>query len=140
MKLESVKQPSPLPRFLRRHALRYLRIYGVGIAALLVTNYITVLIPQYVQETIDAIGTRPETGDWARGTYFIMGLALLLIVTRTFSRILFFNPGRTIEFRLKNDYFHHILQMGPAFFRRFNTGELISRGTNDMTFVRSIVG
>ena len=140
MKFESPDRPSPIPRFLRRHALRYLRIYCIGIAALLATNYITVLIPQFVQETIDAIGARPETGEWAHGTYFIMGLAILLIITRTFSRILFFNPGRTIEFRLKNDYYHHILRMGPSFFQRFNTGELISRGTNDMTSVRSIVG
>lgn len=130
----------PIRRFLRTYALRYLPTYLVGGAALLATNYINVLIPQFVKDTIDAVGQRQDSSAWIHYVIFIGLLAISVIVTRTLSRIMFFNPGRTIEFRLKNDYFRHLLAMNPFFFQRFRIGELISRGTNDMMSVRAIIG
>ncbi|NUN12125.1 MAG: ABC transporter ATP-binding protein [Myxococcales bacterium] len=136
----STTPPGPIQRFLRTYALRYLPVYLVGGAALFATNYINVLIPQFVKDTIDAVGQNQPSAEWVHYVVFIGLLAITVIVTRTLSRIMFFNPGRTIEFRLKNDYFRHLLAMAPAFFQRFRIGELISRGTNDMMSVRAIIG
>jgi ATP-binding cassette subfamily B protein len=112
----------------------------VGAAFLLLTNAINAAIPELVQRTIDAVGERQALGDWVLFPVLVGVMALAVIVTRTLSRILFFNPGRTVEFRLKNDFFRKLLRMPPAFFAQYGTGELISRGTNDMTSVRSIIG
>lgn len=133
-------KPRPLWRFLRAYARRYAWVYATGAAFLVLTNYINVLIPEYVQRAIDSVERMEPAENWLHYTAFIGGLAVSVIVTRTLSRVLFFNPGRTIEFRLKNAYFEHLMGVTPAFFRRFKTGELISRGTNDMMGVRSIIG
>ena len=130
----------PLARFLRRYAARYLPVYALGVVALIGTNYINVLIPELIGHAIDAITLNQATSAWIRYVAFIGLLAIAVMLVRTLSRVLFFNPGRTIEFRLKNDYFAHLLRMGPAFFQRWRTGELISRGTNDMQSVRAIIG
>ena len=126
--------------FLRRYALRYLPQYGLGLLALVATNWVSVLIPAYIKQAIDAISADAPSGSWSGTVALLFGLALAVILVRTLSRVLFFNPGRTVEYRLKNDYFAHILDMGPAFFQRWRTGELISRGTNDMQSVRAVIG
>ena len=133
-------QRSPLARFLKRYTPPFFGSYPLGILALLATNWINVLIPQQVRTVIDAIHTGQEATEWRDILVFMFGLAIAVIATRTLSRVLFFNPGRTVEFRLKNDYLAHLLQMGPAFFQRLGVGELLSRGTNDMMSVRSIIG
>lgn len=126
--------------FLRRYAVRYLPQYALGLVALVATNWVSVLIPSYIKLTIDAISAEAPSGSWTGYVALLLGLALAVIVVRTLSRVLFFNPGRTVEYRLKNDYFAHILDMGPAFFQRWRTGELVSRGTNDMQSVRAVIG
>lgn len=126
--------------FLRRYALRYVPLYALGIAALIATNFITVLIPEYIKHTIDAISADEPSETWGGYVGLLLGLAVAVIAVRTLSRVLFFNPGRTVEYRLKNDYFAHLLDMAPAFFQRWRTGELISRATNDMQSVRAVIG
>ncbi|GMV43730.1 MAG: ABC transporter ATP-binding protein [Myxococcales bacterium] len=126
--------------FLRRYALRYVPLYALGVAALVATNYIGVLIPEYIKHTIDAISADEPSGNWLGYVGLLLGLAVAIIGVRTLSRVLFFNPGRTVEYRLKNDYFAHLLDMAPAFFQRWRTGELISRATNDMQSVRAVIG
>jgi ATP-binding cassette subfamily B protein len=131
---------SPLRRFLGRYTPPFYGAYALGILALLATNWINVLIPEQVRTVIDAIHAGHDGDDWRSVIVFMLGLAFAVIATRTLSRVLFFNPGRTVEFRLKNDYLGHLLQMGPAFFQRLGVGELLSRGTNDIMAVRSIIG
>jgi ATP-binding cassette subfamily B protein len=59
---------------------------------------------------------------------------------RTASRLLIFIPGREAEYLLKNDYFHHLMGKQPPFFRRIDPGDLMSRGSNDIQFIRVLVG
>ncbi len=129
-----------LRRFLRQYAVPFLPAYLVGAAALVATNWINVLVPDYVRRVIDAIGGSRPAAVWRGHLWVIAGLGAAVIVTRTLSRVLFFNPGRTIEYRLKNDYFRHLLRLPPEFFERYRIGELISRGTSDMMSVRAVIG
>jgi len=115
-------------------------VYAVGLAALLATNYINVMIPQYIQEAIDALERNSPHREVEVAALALAGLAAVVIVTRTLSRILFFNPGRTIEFRLKNQYFYHVMRLPLTAFQDWTSGDLISRGTNDMNYVRSVIG
>ncbi len=59
---------------------------------------------------------------------------------RTWSRILIFNAGRNIEYRLRRDLFGHLVRLDPAFYRRHPTGDLMSRLTNDLGAVRMLFG
>src|SRR5690606_20041847 len=70
----------------------------------------------------------------------LMVWAIALIVVRTISRVLFFNPGREIQYRLGVDLFANLLTLQRPFFVRRKVGELISVAANDTQSVRLLVG
>jgi len=48
--------------------------------------------------------------------------------------------SRHIEFDLKNDYYKHLQKLPRKFYSTTSTGELISRGTNDLNAIREFLG
>ena len=78
--MSSSTQPSALQRFLRTFALRYTPVYAVGLAALLATNYINVVIPQYIEEAIDALDRMAPHREIEVATMALGGLAAVVIV------------------------------------------------------------
>ena len=128
-----------LRQFFDGFARRYLGVYALGIGFLLATNWLTVAIPGLVRDTFDALEAR-DANRIDQFALLIVVYSVLVIVVRTLSRVLFFNPGRTIEFRVRNQMLERLLSMGGAWFRRVAHGDLVSRATNDATFVRALVG
>ena len=63
-----------------------------------------------------------------------------MVVTRTVSRILFFNPGRAVERDLKNEAFGRLTQLQRDFFEKHSTGTLISIVNNDINGIRALAG
>jgi ATP-binding cassette subfamily B multidrug efflux pump len=112
---------------------------------LVATNYAVVRVPTL-------IGQRPRrprpTGPGgvaglAAGQSIALELmfwALAVVIVRTLSRVLFFNPGRDVEFRLGVDLFTHLLAMQRPFYLKRRVGELVSMATNDTMSVRLLVG
>ena len=129
-----------VPAFLNRYARRYLLVYGFGIAFLVATNWLTVTIPTLIKEVFDSLAVGRDNAQVQLYCALIGAAALAVIVVRTLSRVLFFNPGRTIEFRLRNDMLQRLLAMSATWLRGQQTGDLVSRAINDATFVRSLVG
>jgi ATP-binding cassette subfamily B protein len=106
------------------------------------TNYAVVHIPYLVGQALNVL---QEGGVDAlrqsRGLAVELGLwAAVLVVVRTLSRVLFFNPGREIEFKLRVDLFRRLLGLQRPFFLRHKVGELVSIATNDTQSVRLLVG
>lgn len=129
-----------MAQFLRLYALRYAPVYALGLALLVATNWLTVAIPRLQKEVFDELagGRHAEVvHGYAR---WIAAAALAVIFVRTGSRILFFNPGRTIEFRLRNEMLRRLLAMSPAWFRGRSLGDLMARASDDATYVRALVG
>lgn len=137
-------------RFLGRYAKPHLRSYLAGLAFLLATTGLTVAIPTFVELAVDAMGptsaglpatTPTDTGPspvvyaWA-----IIAAGLGVMVVRTLSRVLFFNPGRVIEYHLKSDLFRHLTELPRRYYDRMRPGEIVSRGTNDAQAVRGFIG
>ena len=129
-----------LLRFWSEFAQKYRFWYCVGILCLIATNALTVAIPSLIQEAIDALD-RGEGFQGAVGWAVTILLAgLCIMVVRTLSRILFFNPGRTLEYRVKSKLFENLLQLPQSFFNRYPPGDIISRGTNDSNAMRALIG
>ena len=125
-------------RFWREYASAHLTSYIFGIFFLLCTNALGVLIPRLIQWSIDALAGSEDAMNLALA---LLGAGVGTMVVRTLSRTLIFNPGRTIEYTLKNDLFAHLLRLPRAFYEReMSAGEMINRGTNDTAAVRGLVG
>lgn len=67
-------------------------------------------------------------------------LALGAFVLRVLSRVTVFNAGRYAEYELRRVLLHRLQQLGPAFYQRLSTGEILSRATNDLGQVRLLLG
>ncbi len=129
-----------------RRLISYLRAeawqYGLGVAALLLTNLCTAGIPYLTKLIFDAL----EGGgaDAVRRVGVLVGgivaLATAMAVFRVGSRVFIFNGGRRVEYALRNDVYRHMQTLSPAFFGRLAVGDLVSRTTNDITAMRLLGG
>ena len=140
---------SLLVRFLRRYAKPHIKSYALGLFFLLATTSLTVAIPAFVELAVDAISPGAAKGQVAgRGdaskaiglAWAIIAAGLGVMLVRTLSRVLFFNPGRVIEYHMKSDLFRHLTELPRAYYDRVRPGEVVSRGTNDAMAVRGLIG
>jgi len=120
-----------------RYAMPHRWSFAAGAVCLLATNWLTVNIPIVLGEGIDALNT---SGTVAEAAWTIAGMGLAVIVVRTLSRVLFFNPGRDMEYRLRKDLFEHLLALQPTFYALHRTGDIVSRASSDITWTRAMIG
>lgn len=125
-------------RFFRRYVLPLWHWYLFGLIFLFMTNWLAVEIPLRMADGVNALGSDPQAVRTAAWTIGAMGLAVIAV--RSLSRVLFFTPGRLVEYRLKNDIFERLTQLQPSFYAKMKAGDIVSRVSNDMTFVRALVG
>ena len=132
-------QENPLRRVLRTYAWPHRWSYLGGFFCLWVTNQLTVEIPIQIGRAIDALG-----GGAAEAATLpialIAGMGLAVIVVRTLSRVLIFNPGRDVEYALRADLFDKLLRLRPDFYASRTTGDLVNRASGDLTYARVLVG
>ncbi len=123
---------------LRQNLLSYL----TGMVMLGATLWMAVSIPGYLQQAIDILRGNPDpTGrEFLNRIGWILLFAVGIIGTRTASRLLFFTPGRAVEYELKNRLLEHLSTLQRDFFLKNPTGAIISRINNDVTGVRMMLG
>jgi ATP-binding cassette subfamily B protein len=129
-------------RFLARYAGRNVPQYALGALMLLATNWVVVRIPAIIGDTLNVLQAEGQTAasDARDLALELVVLGVVVIFVRSLSRILFFNPGRDIEFRLGLDLFGHLLSLQRPFYMRNKVGELVSIASNDLMSVRLLVG
>ena len=129
-------------KFLLKYTHQYRWWYTGGIIFLIVTVWVSVTIPGFVQKTIDLIaeGRQGNEEVFTNNVFIIAGLAVGLILVRTMSRILFFFPARLIERQLKGEMFKKLSSFGKDYYDENATGNIISRVNNDINGVRMITG
>lgn len=128
----------------RAYGVPYLGWYAAGVVALFLTNGLSLEIPLYLKEGLDALAAGPEAPETRAAvlrsaiTIGWMGAAVILI--RTASRLLFFTPGRLVEARVMRDVFAQVVQQQPDFFSQHAAGDLTNRLTSDVAQVRLLFG
>lgn len=130
-------QRRPILRLLRTYSTRYIGWYAVGGLFLWVTNYLAVSIPLQIGHAVDALRAGTSLGR------FVVNIGLMgaaVIVVRTLSRIMIFNPGRNQEYLIRRDVFAKLMRLQPTFYADRTRGDVVSRASNDVTMVRALVG
>jgi ATP-binding cassette subfamily B protein len=124
--------------YLLKHKYSYL----TGIAFLFSTNWLAVNIPLYIGSSIDILANRvvDQYDLLVSNIYFVIGFAFLMVLTRTVSRMLFFNPGRLVEKEFKNNAFKKLTQLQQDFYQKNPVGGLISIVNNDINGIRAMAG
>ena len=130
---------SPAGRRLVSYLWPYRRRLLAGVGLLLVTNALDKLIPWLFQHAVDAL-TATDFDSVKRYGAIAGGVAALMWIVRALSRIRIFHVGRDVELDLRNELLDRVHRLGPSFFGRVPTGELMSRATNDLGQIRLLIG
>lgn len=134
-KSKQVSQLAGLWPFLRPHRMLML----AALLALVLTAAVSLTMPLAVRRVVDTFSI--EDGrilDW----YFsaAMGIALLLAFGTALRYALVTRLGERVVTDIRKAVFGRVMDMGPTFFERIMTGEVLSRITTDTTLILSVVG
>ena len=134
-KSKQVSQLAGLWPFLRPH--RGLMV--AALMALVLTAAVSLTMPMAVRRVVDTFSV--EDGrilDW----YFTaaMGIAVLLAIGTALRYALVTRLGERVVTDIRKAVFARVMDMGPTFFERVMTGEVLSRITTDTTLILSVVG
>jgi len=124
--------------------LPYLRKYRwpllAGFLFMLVQNYCYLLVPEYMKRVLDEV-TGPNrsgviAGDVLRAILFtlVTGLAMYWM------RKLIIGVSRRIEYDLRERLYGQLLRRDCSFYQGSQAGDLMSRCTNDLGDVRTLLG
>jgi len=130
---------SALRRF-AHYARPYLRTYLVGLVLLLVTNGLALWIPWLLRDAIEAIEREKGLSTVAGLAAAMAGVALLQAVVRTLSRLAILGNSRKIVFDVRNDFFAHLQRLSAPYYDTHRTGDIMSRGVNDIQLLQSFYG
>jgi ATP-binding cassette, subfamily B, multidrug efflux pump len=127
--------PTGLWAQLRRNTVNY----SLGVLLLAAYNYFQYYIDLLLADAMNgllhgALGTSRRIG------LAMAGLAALSFGARVLSRLTIFNAGRFAEYELRAALLNHLHRLGPSFYRRMSTGDIMSRVTNDLQQVRGLLG
>lgn len=125
---------------LRPYLFRYRKSLAAGIVCVVATNFFAVAAPRYLGEAIDLMGKPFEMHEILHKTGLYILFAALSGITLYLVRQLIIVTSRHIEFDLKNDYYSHLQTLSTSFYDTTGSGELISRGTNDLNAIRDFLG
>ncbi|HPG57841.1 MAG TPA: ABC transporter transmembrane domain-containing protein, partial [Candidatus Wallbacteria bacterium] len=131
---------------IHRHLINYRKEILIGALSLVVTDCFGLAIPWIIKDAIDAIPAYKTAGA-EKTLAVVFNYSLLIVFAAVFQgafryvwRVNLFGVARKIEYHLRNDYFSHLLKLEPSFYFKNQTGDIISRGTNDLNAVRDLVG
>lgn len=122
--------------FIKQYPAKYWRWYLLGIGALVITTWVTTMIPLQIMAIIDAIHQDSSWSQLKSHVGWLVALAVALAMFRTLSRILIFRPGRYVEYDLRRAIHAHLITLPPDFFRHHTTGDIMSRMINDIQSLR----
>jgi ATP-binding cassette subfamily B protein len=80
----------------------------------------------------------------ARKLTVYAGALLGLVVGEGFfryhMRMILIGVSREVEYELRNDIFRHLTRLAPSYYQNHRIGDVMSRATNDLTAVRTVLG
>ncbi len=144
---------------LKPYLFRYKKYFIFGFFLVILKNLFQALGPQFILGAMDSIDPSIPIESYATYQYFIhpiydswglpilmayilvnLGMELIHGTTLYAMRQTLIVASRKIEYDLRNDFFAHLQKMQVQFFQYAQTGDLMSRITNDLSNVREVLG
>ncbi|TLU83187.1 MAG: ABC transporter ATP-binding protein [Chlorobium sp.] len=125
---------------LKPYLLRYRKNLLTGFVFIVLTNFFAIIGPKYIGIAIDTMNRPFKIGSVTAAVGFYVFYAILSGFFLFLVRQKIIVTSRLIEYDLKNDYYRHLQKLSRSFFNTTTTGELISRGTNDLNAIREFLG
>ncbi len=122
--------------YLRRYRTK-LSLGATMVACTVAVSMASPWVLKYVIDDLQAAFSPKKLPAYAA---MILGISVLEGFFRFWMRRILIGVSREIEYDLRNDFFAHLQKMSLAFFQAHSTGDVMSRATNDLNAVRSVLG
>ena len=132
----------------RRYPLLYLLPYlgkyrfriALGSLMVVLTTVTGMFSPWVLKYVIDGLEGGLRAGKLPRYAALILGISLVEGFFRFWMRRILIGVSRLVEYDLRNDFLAHVQKMSLSFLQSHSTGDIMSRATNDLNAVRSVLG
>lgn len=124
-----------------KYYLKYAHLFILGLIALIIVDYVQLLIPILTGELIDGLdqGTMDRNGilDLVK----LIGIYVsIIIVGRFLWRMFIFGASRRVDYGIRNEMFRHCENLSNSFYSENKVGGLMAYFTNDVESVRRAIG
>jgi ATP-binding cassette subfamily B protein len=120
--------------------VRYRGRYALGLSCVVLTTAITLAAPWVLKNAVDDLSQGVTQAKLLLYGGLILGIAMVGGVLRYATRLIVIGASRAIEYDIRHAFFAHLQRLPLAYFHTNRTGDLMSRGTNDLNAVRMMVG
>ena len=138
-------------KYINRYYIKYAGWLLLGLAALILVDYMQLVIPNLYQQVINGINQGYVTVDGAdipfdmdflldRICLPMVWVVLAMVVGRFLWRICFFGAAIKVETDLRNRMFDHAKDLDRQFYQENKVGGLMSLFTNDLETVQDCYG
>ncbi len=130
-------------KYINRYYLRFAPQLILGLLALVLVDYLQLLIPNLYEMVINGINEGYVIADGVKQTFDLtflvesvcmpmFGIVLLIVFGRFLWRVCFLGAGIRAEEDLRNRMFDHCKDLSQGFYHQNNVGNLMSLYTNDL--------
>src|SRR5919109_5302064 len=130
---------SPFRRLLP-FVFRYRRDFLLGLGCVVVTTSIQLLSPWVLKLAIDDLNSGVTRQKLLVYAALLLGIACAAAVFRFLMRRILIGASRHIEYDVRNAFFARLEQLSLGYYQARRTGDLMSRATNDLNAVRTMIG
>ena len=121
----------------RTHWLRL----ACGFLALVVVDFLQLIIPRFVKSAVDALSAGTATSPLLLElSLYVLVVAVVVAVLRFLWRFLIIGFSRILEKKLRDRLFDHVLRMDQPFFERWTIGDLMAHASNDLATIQMACG
>lgn len=132
----------------RKYPLLYLLPYlgkyrfkiGLGFVMVVLTAIASMFSPWILKYVVDGLRESLNKGKLPYYAALILGLSVIEGFFRFWMRRILIGMSREVEYDLRNDFLAHVQKMSLSFLQSRSTGDIMSRATNDLNAVRSVLG
>jgi len=111
-----------------------------GLVCLLLTTVFSVANPWVLRRAVDDLTVEVTHDKLWLYAGVLLGLIVLEGVFRYGMRIILIGASRQMEYELRNEVYEHLTLLAPRYYQEHRVGEIMSRASNDMSAVRSVLG
>ena len=140
-----------LGRYINPYYIKYGKRLLLGLASLLLVDYLQLLIPNLYQMVINGMNDGFVLVDGQRlpfDTDFLLdricmpmtGIILMMVLCRFLWRVCFFGAAIKVETGLRNEMFDHAKDLSREYYQVNKVGNLMSLFTNDLDTVQDCYG
>ena len=127
-------------RYILPYYRQNVRAFLLGFLLLVATSASAAAIPYLMKLATEALTMTNTEHNLSQYVIALMLMALLHAFFRIRSRTHIFAIGRQVEYALRREYHAKLLSLDTQFFMAQKTGDLVSRGNNDILAVRMFIG